>query len=64
MRRIVLALAMALAPIGGAVAAEVSQSGVSVDGVNASLLLPAKPHGAIILMAGGDGQIGWAATAA
>jgi len=40
-------------------AAGANVTGVSVDGVSAALLLPAgKPGGAIILLAGGDGQIG------
>jgi hypothetical protein len=46
---------MAAAPAG---AAGIVVSGVSVSGVNAALLKPSKPHGAIILIAGGDGQIG------
>jgi hypothetical protein len=43
----------------GSVGAQ-SVTGVSVDGVNAALLTPAggKPSGAIVLLAGGDGQIG------
>jgi hypothetical protein len=43
----------------GSVAAQ-SVSGVSVDGVSAALLTPTggKARGAIILLAGGDGQIG------
>jgi hypothetical protein len=52
---LVLLVLMAAAPAG---AAGIVVSGVSVSGVNAALLEPSKPHGAIILMAGGDGQIG------
>ena len=58
MKRLAVVLAMMLAPIGTALGAEISVSGISVGGVNAALLMPAKPHGAIILLAGGDGQIG------
>jgi hypothetical protein len=39
-------------------AASIEVSGVQISGVNAALLKPAKPHGALVLMAGGDGQIG------
>ncbi|HEX7789976.1 MAG TPA: alpha/beta hydrolase, partial [Afipia sp.] len=39
-------------------AAPVDQSTVSVGGVSAALLKPAKPHGGIILLAGGAGNIG------
>jgi hypothetical protein len=58
MKRVLATLAVLLAGIGSAAAQSVS--GVSVDGVNAALLLPAggKARGAIILLAGGDGQIG------
>jgi hypothetical protein len=41
-----------------AVAASVSASTVEVGGVSAALLKPAHSHGAIILLAGGDGNIG------
>ena len=36
----------------------VAESTVSVGGVSAALLKPARPHGGIILLAGGDGAIG------
>lgn len=36
----------------------VAESTVSVGGVSAALLKPAHPHGGIILLAGGDGEIG------
>jgi hypothetical protein len=60
MKRIALALAIAFAVIESVLAASVSVTGVSVDGVNAALLTPAggKARGAIVLLAGGDGQIG------
>jgi hypothetical protein len=58
MKRVAMAFAMMLTAIGGALGDGVTVSGVSVGGVNAALLTPAKPHGAIILLAGGDGQIG------
>lgn len=58
MKRIVVALAVMFAAMGSALGDSVTVSGVSVGGVNAALLKPAKPHGAIILLAGGDGQIG------
>lgn len=58
MKRVAIALAMMLAAVGGALADTITVSGVSVGGANAALLKPAKPHGAIILLAGGDGQIG------
>jgi hypothetical protein len=41
-----------------AAAADVSASTVQVGGVSAALLKSAHPHGAIILLAGGDGAIG------
>ena len=41
-----------------AAAADVSASTVQVGGVSAALLKSAHPHGAIILLAGGDGNIG------
>ncbi len=58
MTRVLAALAVLLAGIGSVGAQSVS--GVSVEGVNAALLMPAggKARGAIILLAGGDGQIG------
>jgi hypothetical protein len=57
MKRIAMGLLMLAA---GALPghAATKTSGVTVGGVNAALLLPDKPRGAIILMAGGDGQIG------
>ena len=39
-------------------ATDISTSAVQVGGVSAALLKPAHPHGAIILLAGGDGYIG------
>ncbi len=39
-------------------AADITVTGVSVGGVNAALLMPSKPHGAIVLLAGGDGRLG------
>jgi len=58
MKRVLATLAILLAGVAGAGAQSVS--GVSVDGVNAALLMPAggKARGAIVLLAGGDGQIG------
>ena len=59
MKRAVIALAILLAGIDSVLAASVNVAGVSVDGVNAALLTPAgKPSGAVVLLAGGDGQIG------
>jgi hypothetical protein len=55
---IVLAGIIALSIIPMSHAAGVSVSGVSVGGAQAALLTPARPHGAIILMAGGSGNIG------
>src|SRR5262245_37530972 len=58
MKRALAALAVLLAGAGGVCAQSVT--GVSVDGVNAALLTPSggKASGAIVLLAGGDGQIG------
>jgi hypothetical protein len=58
MKRILAMLAVLIAGAGSVCAQSVS--GVSVDGVNAALLMPAggKARGAIVLLAGGDGQIG------
>lgn len=64
--RAALAAALALAVAGGAVlcdrpadaAGGIEQSTVSVGGVNAALLTPPHPHGALVLLAGGDGNIG------
>ena len=36
----------------------IEQSTVSVGGVNAALLTPPHPHGGLVLLAGGDGNIG------
>ena len=36
----------------------IEQTTVSVGGVNAALLTPPHPHGALVLLAGGDGNIG------
>jgi hypothetical protein len=58
MRRVLAALAILLAGAGSVGAQSVT--GVSVDGVYAALLMPSsgKASGAIVLLAGGDGQIG------
>jgi hypothetical protein len=45
-------------PAKTATAAGVSVSTVQVGGVSAALLTPARPRGALILLAGGDGNIG------
>lgn len=42
---------------GYAVAAETTTSVVQVGGTSAILIVPPKPHGAIILLAGGDGEL-------
>jgi hypothetical protein len=57
MKSFVVALFALLVAIPAS-AAGVEVSGVSVGGVNAALLKPSRPHGAIVLMAGGDGYIG------
>ncbi len=44
--------------MSAATAADISASTVQVGGVSAALLKPARPHGGIILLAGGDGYIG------
>lgn len=41
-----------------AAAAGITVQGLSVGGTEAALLLPARPKGAIILLAGGDGRLG------
>ena len=59
------ALAMAVA-VGGALLSDrraeaaggIEQTTVSVGGVQAALLTPPHPHGALVLLAGGDGNIG------
>jgi hypothetical protein len=58
MKRVLAMLAVLLAGVGSVGAQSVT--GVSVDGVSAALLMPAggKASGAIVLLAGGDGQIG------
>jgi hypothetical protein len=58
MMRALAVLAILLAGAGSVAAQNVT--GVSVEGVNAALLMPAggKARGAIVLLAGGDGQIG------
>jgi hypothetical protein len=59
MKRFILALAIILAGIESVAAQGVKTTGVSIEGVNAALLTPAGGgRGAIILLAGGDGQIG------
>jgi hypothetical protein len=58
MKRALAVLAILLAGMGSSGAQNVT--GVSVNGVSAALLTPAggKGRGAIVLLAGGDGQIG------
>jgi hypothetical protein len=58
MKRVLALLTILFAGMGSVGAQNVA--GVSVEGVNAALLTPSsgKPRGAIILLAGGDGQIG------
>jgi hypothetical protein len=58
MRLIGLIFAMFCLGLGGgsALAAGVTTQVVTVGGVQAILLTPAKPHGAIVLMTGGPGQ--------
>jgi hypothetical protein len=58
MKRVLATLAVLLAGVGN-VGAQ-NTTGVSVDGVSAALLMPAggKARGSIILLAGGDGQLG------
>ena len=58
MKRVAVVLAVMLAATGSVLGAEIRVSGVSIGGVNAALLMPATPRGSIILLAGGDGQIG------
>lgn len=53
-----LLLAASVFHISPAHAASIDQSTVSVGGVSAALLKPAHPSGAIILLAGGNGNIG------
>ena len=53
-----LSLLLGIATHGPAQSAGVEQSTVSVGGVSAALLKPANPHGGIILLAGGEGNIG------
>jgi hypothetical protein len=52
----VLSLALAVSP-SHARAAEITTSVAQVGGTNAILIVPARPRGAIILMAGGDGEL-------
>lgn len=52
---VVVTVALAVTP---AVAAGVTVSGVDVGGVKAALLTPANPRGGLVLLAGGDGDIG------
>jgi hypothetical protein len=63
--RAALAAALAVAGAGAFLcdrpakaAGGIEQSTVSVGGVNAALLTPPHPHGALVLLAGGDGNIG------
>jgi hypothetical protein len=53
---VVTGLALSLATPAGA--ADIAVSGVEVGGVRAALLVPATPRGALVLLAGGDGDIG------
>ncbi len=53
-----LLLGFSLFHASTASAAAVDQSTVSVGGVSAVLLKPAHPHGGIVLLAGGSGNIG------
>ena len=48
---------VALRPVGRG-GGGIEQSTVSVGGVNAALLTPPHPRGALVLLAGGDGNIG------
>lgn len=57
LRTMVAVLALVVASQAQA-SADVTTQGLSIGGVKAALLMPAKPKGAIILMAGGDGRIG------
>ncbi len=57
-RLLLPAVLVSLLACGPADAAEVQVTGVSVGGVNAALLTPAKPRGGIILLAGGSGVLG------
>ena len=63
--RAALAAALAFAVAGALLcgrsaeaAGGIEQSTVSVGGVQAALLTPPHPHGALVLLAGGDGAIG------
>ena len=56
--RLSAALALLLGLALGASAAEISASTVQVGGVAAALLTPPHPHGGLVLLAGGDGNIG------
>lgn len=58
MRRLLAAALVVLSCGGAAHAADIKVTGVSVNGVNAALLMPPKPHGAVVLLAGSDGRIG------
>lgn len=58
MKRMLVAVCLWGLFAGLASAAGIEVSGLSVGGVNAALLKPAKPRGAIILLAGGDGRLG------
>ena len=54
MRPILVVLAMLIPAM--ATAADLKSEVVSIGGVQAILMTPAKPHGAIVLMSGGDGE--------
>ena len=55
---LLLAASLTLVAPAGAASGGVEQSTVTVGGVSAALLKPAHSHCAIILLAGGDGNIG------
>jgi hypothetical protein len=58
---LIVAAALAGALLGdrrAEAAGGIEQTTVSVGGVNAALLTPPHPHGALVLLAGGDGNIG------
>ncbi len=54
----VCAAVLLATPVAPASAAGITVQGLSVGGTRAALLLPARPEGAIILLAGGDGSLG------
>lgn len=56
-RQILLAITIVAGLTGPALAAEMKTSVVQAGGTSAILILPPKPRGAIILLAGGDGEL-------